>query len=82
MPQLSAETFSALSEFYKEQEERESQQSEARALVDLLYTGKAPYTGSVASILGLCSMLGLDLDTLEVVNSAVKMMSSGFPTKV
>merc|ERR1719350_1211995 len=34
MPQLSAETFSALSEFYKEQEERESQQSEARALVD------------------------------------------------
>merc|ERR1719471_699280 len=34
MPQLSAETFSALSEFYKEQEDRESQQSEVRALVE------------------------------------------------
>ena len=49
--------------------------AEARALVDLLYTGKAPYSGKVASLLGLCSMLGLDLDTLDVVNSAVKMMS-------
>ena len=31
-PQLSAETFSALAEFYKEQEEREQQQQEARTL--------------------------------------------------
>ena len=34
MPQLSVETFSALSEFYKEQEDRESQQREVRALVE------------------------------------------------
>ena len=34
MPQLSAETFSALSEFYKEQEEREQQQVEVRDLIE------------------------------------------------
>ena len=34
MPQLSAETFSALSEFYKEQDERETRQSEVRDLVE------------------------------------------------
>jgi len=34
MPQLSAETFSALSEFYKEQEEREKQQDEVRDLIE------------------------------------------------
>ena len=32
LPQLSAETFSALAEFYKEQDEREQQQEEARVL--------------------------------------------------
>ena len=34
MPQLSADTFSALSEFYKEQEEREQQQVEVRDLIE------------------------------------------------
>ena len=34
MPQLSAETFSALKEFYKEQEEREQQQVEVRDLIE------------------------------------------------
>ena len=34
LPQLSAETFSALSEFYKEQEQRESQQNEVRDLIE------------------------------------------------
>jgi len=34
LPQLSAETFSALSEFYKEQDEREKQQDEVRDLIE------------------------------------------------
>ena len=34
MPQLSADTFSALSEYYKEQEEREQQQVEVRDLIE------------------------------------------------
>ena len=34
-------------------------EAEASALVELLYTGKAPYTRDVASLLGLCDMLGL-----------------------
>ena len=34
VPQLSAETFSALSEFYKEQEDREKKQEEVRCLIE------------------------------------------------
>ena len=50
--------------------------AECRALVDLLYTGKAPYTREVSSLLGLCEMLGLELAALDVVNKTLKTVTS------
>ena len=56
--------------------------AEARALVELLYTGKAPYTRDVASLLGLCDMLGLELDALDVMNRGMNTVTSQLSLRV
>ena len=51
--------------------------AECRAMIELLYTGKAPYNRDiVATVLDLCDVLGLELDTLDIVNKKLKTVTS------